>query len=593
MRSHEEPSRVSQVVLDRAAPPSPDCAPVPPQNLQHVHDAIAGRDGLTKIQRDRHQSNVRRIARLVCGHAETSLADVCADPDRLEESFARALATCDPQDRKKVGNLVSHGRLALRAGGVPIRDGHGRKPLSTAWTDSTRKLKLQEWERTALANFAAWCTGQSIEPREVEQSTFDRYETVHGQTHGRARDSKSGRQQFRALVRVWNEHVHAKRLGGVEHINCEDRTDWYRFPQGEWPEVFRAEVEDWARYAQHCNPKDPTAPKPVGAVTAANEARLIFAMASAYCRQTGLSPASISSISDFVNAEGAGKIFDFMYRRADRVAGAQSDRTEGLYQVARLLAKLGKYWLKLPPLLLVLLLKYRHGLGPSVHQADNRIPLSEGRRRIIAAFSDERLAEKLRDLPTAIYEDFPFDRMLTDSEVVKYTTAFALSFIWVTRAAPKLLVSVKLEDLLYDLEDGAPVVFMRYDRWDATSLRFVGERARLFRLYLKYVRPLQPGRSTPYLFPGMSGPCNANWFSKKIAALTHEHLGVRVTASQVIAAITMAAALKSSPEMAVGLARWSLKQKRVRPYDAELLEIKRHLAARHVDRLLDAAQGSK
>lgn len=594
MRSHEDCSRVSQLALSDAEPVPRANPPSPPQSFQDVLEALGRIDSLTKVQRGRHQSNVRRLARLLCGSANR-LADMSADPGSLQDGFDRALdAAPNPQGRKKASRLIAAARLALRAAGVSVRDGHGRMPCSAGWIGLAHRLNIRDWERTAFVNFAAWCTEQEIEAEAVDQATFDRYEVGHGQTHGRARDQKSGRQQFLALVKVWKEHVRAKGLGGVEQIKCAGLTDRYCFQVEKWPESFRQEVKGWAEYAQHCNPRDPHSPKPVGAASAAHEVQLIYAMASAYCRQTGLCPTSLRSMSTFVNAQGARAIFAFMFDRADRFASVQRVRTDGIYQSACLLVKLGRYGVRLPSPQLEALVNLRKQLGPSASRRDKKIPLSERRGRVISAFSEERLVKELRNLPSVIYEDLPFDQPLTYSEVVKFSTAFALSFLWSTCAAPRVLVSAKLSDFVYDVEPGGPVVFLRQEAASAavTRLEFEGERGRLFRLYVGRVRPLHPACSTPYLLPGAEGPCNAGWLSKKIAALTQEYLAVRITASEVVCAKTMAAALKLSAEAAVGLVRSSLRQKRARVHDAELVQIKLQLAARHVDQLLDNAPGA-
>jgi hypothetical protein len=74
--------------------------------------------------------------------------------------------------------------------------------------------------------------------------------------------------------------------------------------------------------------------------------------------------------------------------------------------------------------------------------------------------------------------------------------------------------------------------------------------------------------------------------------LTKQHVGVRLTASQLIPAMTMAAALKSSsPKAAVELMRSSMGQMRRRSYDAEAQEIERHMAGHRIDRMFDVAPG--
>jgi hypothetical protein len=384
------------------------------------------------------------------------------------------------------------------------------------------------------------------------------------------------------LLDAWNAKVVAAGHVAAQAVDAPRRYDRYRYPDSAWPQSFIQDVAAWESFRQ-----DRDQPlHPVGSVTAKNEGRLIIAMASAFCRKTGALPSQVNSISTITSIRAAPEIIQYMLDRQNRTRSTPRNKSDGAYAAARLLVKLGRFWVGLST----------RGVGALAIEASNlrtrgKVPLSRKTTMVMKGFSGVDAAKELLNLPYRIYRDLPLHRPLTHREAALYTAAFALSFSMNVPLAPAQLARLRLDDHIHSASDEVTVVWggngKRGDRKLAYPL--AGKSLRIFQLYRDHVRPRHPESTGPYLIPGRRGPRVPSSISRQIATLVETHCGIRVTAQQL--QYVWATIFHMQSSMAVDAAaqrdvRRYLGQAAFRWYDPLLEEVKNLRAGGRVDRAM-------
>lgn len=134
---------------------------------------------------------------------------------------------------------ASRGRAALRAAGVPIRDGRGRPLLDERWTKFLAALDPSFV--SALANFPHWCSLLGIGPLEVTADVLAQFE----EEFSKGKDTKSARQRFLVIADAWVAAATQAKLLYVPVVDRRYAAHRYR-DNGAFSEVFLKSVAEAA-----------------------------------------------------------------------------------------------------------------------------------------------------------------------------------------------------------------------------------------------------------------------------------------------------------------------------------------------------------
>jgi integrase len=430
--------------------------------------------------------------------------------------------------RTSWNNVVSRVRKALQETGARVRDGRRQTHLTPEWADIFDLLPPRPF-KLALGGFVSWCSEARIMPNQVSQDTFAQYETVLGQSRMR----KAARRTFLLTRRTWNRAVDQFPQWPKAKFTVKYRLDHrYALPWDAFDPKLVDEVERRAHWLLHPDPTDERAPHPVKKVTADHQCYRIRRLASALIAATGRDPRSITSIASLVEVESAKAVLTFILRRLKaRDPGLQTSMDTFL--LARFICTLAKHAVGVSGEHLEKLKGMARRLKPT------QSGMRPKNRRMLREFLDEKLLARFLDLPQRHFERLLRKKELTRLDTTKLSVAFAVALLTVAPVRPKNAASIMLgRNIIQTGSGGTRRVHLHFppeEVKNGVELEFelTGVTLDHFDTYVARVRPLLTVPENPYLFPGLGMRSkHASFFSKQIADLLRQEVGVHVTAHQ-------------------------------------------------------------
>ena len=509
----------------------PENVLVAPRNLLQVREAIKARPDLPARRRADYISALNTVGRLHLRPGEedvgAALANLDAAPWRIIPHLRGFVHARHGIQRASWNNVVSRVRKALQEAGARVRDGRRQTHLRSEWANIFNLLPQRPF-KLAMGGFVSWCSETGITPDQVSQDTFQHYESILEQSRMR----KAARRTYLLTRRIWNRAVdefpHWPRAKFTVEYKLDHR---YALPWDAFDPGFVDEVKRRAQLLLHPDPTDESAPLAVKQVTAEHQCYRIRRLASALVAVTGRDPKSIT-IATLVELESARAVLTFVLRRL-KARDPNLQTSMDTFLLARFICTLAKHSSRVSGEHLEKLKGMARRLKPT-HcgmRPKNRIMLRE--------FLDEKVLARFLDLPQRQFERLLRKKKLSRTDATKLSVAFAVALLSVAPVRPKNAASIRLGHNIIQTGSGGTrrlhLHFPPEEVKNGVELEFeiAGLTLDLFDAYVNRVRPLLTGPENPYLFPGQGVRSkHASFFSKQIADLLRQDIGVHVTAHQ-------------------------------------------------------------
>jgi integrase len=510
----------------------PEDVLVAPRNLLQVREAIQARLDLPARRRADYISALNTVGRLHLRpgeeDVEPALASLDAAPWRIIPHLRGFAHARHGIQRTSWNNVVSRVRKALQETGARVRDGRRQTHLTPEWADIFDLLPPRPF-KLALGGFVSWCSEARIMPDQVSQDTFAHYETVLGQSRMR----KAARRTFLLTRRTWNRAVDQFPHWPKAKFTVKYRLDHrYALPWDAFDPKLVDEVERRAHWLLHPDPTDERAPHPVKKVTADHQCYRIRRLASALVAATGRDPRSITSIANLVEVESARAVLTFILRRL-KARDPSLQTSMDTFLLARFICTLAKHSVRVSGEHLEKLKGMARRLKPT------QSGMRPKNRRMLREFLDEKLLARFLDLPQRHFERLLRKKELSRWDATKLSIAFAVALLTVAPVRPKNAARVMLErNIIQTGSGGTRRVHLHFPPEEVKNgmeleFELTGVTLDLFDAYVTRVRPLLTVPENPYLFPGRGIRSKGeSFFSKQIADLLRQEIGVYVTAQQ-------------------------------------------------------------
>ena len=387
------------------------------------------------------------------------------------------------------------------------------------WASLWRRLP-DKYARTVLSRFFRYCSARHINPADVTDTITDEFR----QALVEESFVKDPRVNHQNLCRVWNSMIGVVDGWPEVRLAVPRYAEHYIMAADTFPPAFWQDVDAWLANQAHADLLNLNAPpRPLRPRTLRQYRYEVRRFASMLVLRDHDAKA-ITSLAYLVQPKTVEDGLRFLLERN----GNKPMRSAA--DVASMLAKIAKYWVKAPAEQVALINRY----------ARNVMPRGEGlgrkNRLRIAPLRDPKNLVRLFLLPQKIRKEVEQRTKTTCADALLMQHAVALSILTYAPLRIGNLAALHLErnlhwsgpnmtgSLLLDI-DGAAV------KNDQTlSFPVPTECADLIRLYLhKYHSRLTPGPN-PYLFPSdvPGRPKRSDTLGKQLTKLIHRTIGLEV-----------------------------------------------------------------
>jgi hypothetical protein len=403
-----------------------------PTNLADLDAALEKNGGLTPVRRRDLRSATRRVARLLGQELSQIPLDL--------PTISRRLATCMPAAAgltdKTFSNLKSNFLAAVRAGGLHPVHAAAKIPMSPEWRKLMAGLSSKR-AHLGLSRLARWCSGQGIEPAQVNDAVLrDFIDTVRqGTLHRKPNDL------HRNVAQIWNEATRNSRQALTRVTVPSFRKPPKRLDWSLLADSFRNDLD---AYADWTGGSDPFAPDARSRALAPQTIRLqrnhVHAALTALT-ESGVAPGAVTSLADLVGIENFKRI---LRRRHEMVGGQENVFNRDL---ARTLVEIAHRWVKVEATGLVELKKLASKVpGP--------LPgLTKKNKTRLRQFDDPANLFCVVDLPDRLWAEVKRDQQPDFRTVVKAQAAIAIGILTCMPIRPQNLCRLKFDEHIF-LKEG-------------------------------------------------------------------------------------------------------------------------------------------
>ncbi len=334
---------------------------------------------------------------------------------------------------------------------------------------------------------------------------------------------KDPRVTHQNMCRAWNRMADAIATWPQTKLTVPRYTDHYSLDWERFPVSFREDLEAFLS-RQECNdifdldaPPQPLKPRTIKAY------RSILRRAASALVHSGVDPKDITSLEVLVQLEYVQRLLRYMRERPSQPNASAGD-------MARLLAKIAKHWVKSEPQDVATINRWASRLTPA------RDGLSVLNRDRLIPFRDEHNLIKLFALPRRIRDAVTGRKTIKRSDALKIQHAVALAIL--------TYCPLRISNL-------AALSFARHLRWSKPSMGgelvvvidgsevkngqpmsfpLPKDCAELIKLYRRSYLPVLCPDGTDFLFPGpfADRPKRSDTLSKQLSRLVHRSVGFEV-----------------------------------------------------------------
>lgn len=481
---------------------------------------------------------IRMLARIHSGIAEEPILNVLSripsSAPLLRSYLARAHATRHGYAVGTWHNMRSQIMKALRVVGVKVRLGRRRIPLLQPW--QRRLDELPKREKGDLYPFARWAVEEGLNPLDVDQGTFDRYEQMLQESDLRRRPVAT----YRTLCKAWNG---APRYCGdwpAFRVARRPRYDRYQLPKDAFAPTFFREIGGMMQAAMHPDPLQPRRRKRINQKTAAHQTQMLLRLASALVAQTGCDPKTITCVADLLEPGAARAALRFLISRAHKRQrltnpGGEFEHTQSIHLAAALLCTLARWWVGVPEAHLEALKELRTNTHPEAELCG----MTAKNRATLRYFEDPDLVARFLAIPDRVFQRHRRRKDLRRCDALELQSAAAIAMLIAAPVRPKNATATEIDKNLFERGRGTSrrlhLYFPAADVKNSVELEFVLPEytSGFLDEYLARARPVLAADGSPFLFPGCSsGHKCASGFSVQIADFVEKEIGVRLTAQQ-------------------------------------------------------------
>ncbi len=376
--------------------------------------------------------------------------------------------------------------------------------------------------RIALQPFARFCSGLGIEPKAVDQETFDVFEFELTERSSRMRP----REGFLKAVRAWNGAAQVHHAWPAFRAQFATRRKDYSLPWDAFPASFRDDVDAMVAAAVEPDLFDPNTPKPIKRSTAQRRAQMLRALASALVH-SGYDPTQIDSIGVLVDPDNVKVALRWIHKR---IGGR---KTTHLRNFANALCVVAQYWVGVSEEVLIELKEIRKKRDPGIQG------MTDKNRSTLRHFNDPELVDQFLSVPARIWSRHRPGSDLKISAAVDLQVALAIEFLTVAPVRIGNLAAIRLGENIIDLSNGRQrrvhLHFSSSEVKNDVDLEFALPPSTIDLLdrYLAQVRPALERVPSAYLFPGYGDKPKWNHIlSEQIATMVKDEIGVRLSAHQ-------------------------------------------------------------
>jgi integrase len=434
---------------------------------------------------------------------------------RLFEGFAPAGAGVTA---KRLSNVKSEILFALRHLGLVAR-GTYLASLAPEWKELWDALP-DKYARTASSRFFRYCSAQGITPAQVTDQIATAFLTaLRDETF--VKDPKVTHQN---LCRLWNRMSCVVPGWPDVVIKVPRYADHYILPWTVFPASFRKDVERYLAHLAHDDILSLDAPPRRLRNRTIEGYRYQLRRFASILVQKGHHPDQITSLTYLVEPRHVEDGLRFVLARHGNKPVATA------YEMAILLSKVAKHWVKAPAETVELIKRYARNVRPP------KEGIAAKNRQRLAPLRDEKNLARLFLLPDKIAQEIEKRESGKRKDALLMQLAVALMILTYAPIRVGNLANLHVEkNLRWAGQWGSGALIIDIDASDVKNSQTLSfplplACANLVRLYLSKYQPRLSAGSNPYLFPNdLPGrPKRADTLSKQLSRLILKTLGLEV-----------------------------------------------------------------
>ena len=376
--------------------------------LQHVLNAVEGREGLSAIRRRDLRSAVTRLASLLGNEP----ARIPLDLPAISAKLATVSPVAAGLTSKTFSNIRSDFIAAAKVSGLKPIKRLARTPLSPAWDKLFASLSTRR-AHIGLSRLAGYASAHGIEPQDVNDGTIEAFITAvrEGSLH------RKPNGLYRTVALIWNEAAQRSEFG-LQTVKVPS----FRRPAKriEWTSLANAFRKEVDKYLTWCGGADAFAADARSRALAPQTIKLhqnqIHAAVTALV-ESGVKPTAITSLADLVSPENLKRI---LRQRQESVGGRESIFNGDL---ARALVRIAAQWVKVDA-----------GVLAELTRLAGKVPVpvsgfTDKNKRFLRQFDDPASLQRLYDFPRRLWDEVKRDTKPNRLTLAKAQAAIAVGIL--------------------------------------------------------------------------------------------------------------------------------------------------------------------
>lgn len=470
---------------------------------------------------------LRSAVRTYCRAQAKDPAAVSADPRAVREVLSHLTPGTLGIGRQSFLNLRSLMGKALDAAGINTVPVRCRTPLAPAWERLMDRVDDRRM-RCALLRPLTLLSAAGVQPEDIDQNVVDALARAIEERQILRRP----RQANRAFVRAWNRaRMSISGWPDVE-LRIDDRRDRYVLPPESFPPGLRADIADWLRSISTFSlsrRRPPLRPRTVNGHRA-----LLWELASA-AAHAGVPIVVLFSLRALIDATVVEPALNWL---ASRFGGQPAPH---LANITRVACTVARHFLDQATE--VERAKEERNLRDLRLFCTNLQPRGNGmtrkNRELLNRFKDPELLARFVMLPEQLFARIASKPRLRPADARRAVLAIAIEILLHAPIRIQNLHAVRLDTHYKVYGQGvkarAVLEFAAAEVKNEVDLSYPlpASTAAMIDEFCQRLRPLLAEPNSPFLFPGRGPrPGASSALSKKIADVTAEFVGVRITAHQ-------------------------------------------------------------
>jgi integrase len=441
-----------------------------------------------------------------------------AHPEFLRRRFAGFAPAGAGVTTKRVSNVKSEILFALRHVGLVAPSSY-LAPMASQWRALWEVLP-DKYARTALSRFFRYCSAQGILPPAVTDKVTTRFlAALKDETL--VKDPKVTHQN---LCRVWNHMGRVVPGWPAAVLEVPRYADHYILPWTAFPTPFREDVERYLCHLAHDDVFALDAPPRRLRDRTINGYRYQLRRSASILVCKGHAAERVTSLAYLVGLQQVEDILRFVLARHGNKPVVTA------FELATLLAKVAKHWVKVPADTVELIKRYARNVQPP------KEGIATKNRRRLAPLRDEKNLARLFLLPTKIWTEIEKRASGTRKDALLMQFAVALTILTYAPIRIGNLANLHVtKNLRWSAKGRSGTLVIDIDGSDVKNSQTLSfplplTCADMVRTYLDKYQPRLSAGPNPYLFPSdLPGRAKrADTLGKQLSRLILKTLGLEV-----------------------------------------------------------------